>query len=338
MRAQICKPFDARYLNLELAKKEREAYEAYGKCGSIVNRAARLLGRDVSSISKAVRSVQDKGSSTLGHLTWDEYLEEIIDEKLNILIYDIETTYNLAAVWDFYGQNIGHNQIIQYGWMISFAAKWIGSEKIIYEECRTKTGNDKPLVKKLMALLDRADMVIAHNGRAYDTKSAKGRALKYGLKPPSPFKVADTMLIAKNEFKLPRNSLEYLAEHVGVTPKSQHKTFPGMEMWKECRKGNPKAWKEMREYNIQDVLTLEEVYYALRPWATQHPNLGIFLSDTRSVCPKCGSPELKNLRKPVSTNTQKYQGYECKNCGGIARGRHTITTKEKRKSLIVNAV
>lgn len=333
-----CRPFDARYLELGITDKQRRIYVAYGENGSIVNRTARALGIDAGQVSRTVRTVQEKGSEVLGHLEWDEYLEEIVDSPLKILIYDIETTYHTAAVFQFYGQNIGHEQIEQYGWMISFAAKWLGEDEIIYHEYRGNTGNDKKLTKKLMDLFDQADVVVAHNGRAFDTKTAKGRALKHGLKPPSPFKVADTMLIAKNEFKLHRNSLEYLAEHVGVTPKGKHKKFPGIELWKECRKGNEEAWEEMKAYNIQDVVTLEEVYYALRPWATQHPNLGIFLEENVSVCPKCASRELKPLRKPICTNTQQYKGYECKNCGGILRGSRTIATKEKRKSMVVNAV
>lgn len=321
-----------------MTDRQREVYKAYGANASVVNRAARALGIDPSAVSKTVRIIQEKGSNVLGHLEWDEYLQEIVDQPLKILIYDIETTYHLAAVFQFYGQNIGHSQVIDYGWMISFAAKWVGQDEVMYHEYRGNKGNDKALTKKLMALFDEADVVIAHNGRAFDTKTAKGRALKHGLKPPSPFKVADTMLIAKNEFKLPRNSLEYLADHLGVTPKGKHKNFPGIELWVECRKGNEEAWEEMREYNIQDVDTLEEVYYALRPWATQHPNLGIFLEQSRPVCPKCASPEVKMITKPICTNTQQYQGYECKNCGGMMRGRTTIASKEKRKSMIVHAV
>lgn len=333
-----CRPFDSRYLQLDLTDRQREVYEAYGKNGSIVNAAARALGADVGTVSKLVRAVQEKGESTLGNLEWDEYLQEIIDQPLKILVYDIETMPHVSYVWSFYNQNIGHNQVKQYGWMCSFAAKWVGEEEVIYHEYRGTTGNDKKITKELMALFDEADIVVAHNGRAFDTKTAKGRALKHGLKPPTPFKVADTMLIAKNEFKLPRNTLEYMAEHVGVTPKDKHEKFPGFELWRQCLEGNDEAWNEMREYNIQDVETLEEVYFALRPWATQHPNLGIFLETHRKVCPKCGSPELKGLPKVIKTNTQRYDGYRCGNCGGIARGRTTVATKEKRKAMLVHAV
>ena len=333
-----CRPFDSRYLQLDLTDNQREIYLAYGENGSIVNKAARAIGKEPGGVSRAIRDIQKKGEELLGHLEWDEYLEEVVDQPLRILVYDIETMPNLVYTWGFYNQNISHNQVKTYGWMCSFAAKWIGEDEIIYHEYRGNKGNDKSLVKKLIDLFDQADVVIAHNGRAFDTKTAKGRALKYGINPPSPFKVADTLLIAKNEFKLPRNTLEYIAEHVGVTPKDKHEKFPGFELWRQCLEGNEDAWKEMREYNIQDIETLEEVYYALRPWATQHPNLGIFLENTRKVCPKCASPELKAIRKVINTNTQSYSGYECKNCGGYCRGRRNITDKEKKKSLLVNAV
>ena len=44
-------------------------------------------------------------------------------------------------------------------------------------------------------------------------------------------------------------------------------------------KDDLKAWKKMVEYNKQDIVLLEKVYYALRPWDTYHPNMGVYLQE-----------------------------------------------------------
>lgn len=338
-RIQQCRPYNPA-LREVCTEYEREIYEAYRDNGSQVIQTARALGKDPSNLSKVIRRIQDKGKIKSVELEWDESVGEIVEKPLKVLIFDIETRPHQAYVWDFWKQNISHNQVKEYGHPITFAAKWLGSDEIVYEEARTKAnkpGNDKQLTKRLMELLDEADVVVAHNGRAFDVKKMKARALKHGITPPTPYKICDTFLIAKREFKLDRNTLEFIAEFLECTPKMKDRKYHGFDLWKECENGNPEAWEEMREYNIQDIGTLEEVYLKLRPWITTHPNLGIFFNSDVMMCPKCASTELQPVN-PVPTDTQIYRGYRCKNCGGLARGKTTIATPEKRKSVLRNAV
>ena len=117
------------------------------------------------------------------------------------------------------------------------------------------------------------------------------------------------------------NSLAFLADVLKVPPKGEHKKFPGFLLWKECLKGNEEAWEEMRVYNIQDIDTLEEVYLRLRPWSTDHPNLGVFHQGEDIRCPKCGGVHL-HKRGFAFTNVAKYQRYVCTSCGGWARSRY----------------
>lgn len=345
---QQCRPYDSRFLPFAETDYEREVYVTYGKCGSVVNETARKLNEirekdglrlvDVSSISQAVRRVQDRAEDRLGQLEWDEEYAEIQFKPFNILIYDIETSPTEAFVWRFWDESIGHSQVKKYGHIISFAAKWLGTEEIIYTENRGSS--DRQITKELIGLFDRADIVVAHNGKAFDCKTVTGRALTHGLMPPSPFKVVDTMLSAKRYFKMPRNSLECLADELGCSGKLKHHKFPGFDLWKECMAGNDEAWKEMEIYNRQDVKVLEEVYLRMRPWIADHPNMGILREEGRPICPKCGSGELKKPRRKhyTTTTTGKYSLKICLNCGGYCRGRTTELEKEKRKVLQVNAV
>jgi DNA polymerase elongation subunit (family B) len=341
---QQCRPFDSRFLVFAETEDQEEVYKAYGNAGSIVNEAARKLSEkrgknvDPSRVSVVVRQIQKRAQDHFSELEWDDEIEQIQVKPLRVFIYDIETAPTEAYVWRYWNENIGHAQVKSYGRVISFAGKWLGTDEIIYEENRGKS--DKAIIKKLIKLFDQADVVVAHNGKAFDCKTVTGRALTHNIPPPSPFKIVDTMLSAKRYFKMPRNSLECLADELGCSGKLKHKKFPGFDLWKECMAGNEEAWEEMRIYNEQDVIVLEEVYLRMRPWIADHPNMGILQEEGRPICPKCGSGELAKPKRKhyTTTNTGKYRLYVCRNCGGYARSRRTELEKEKGKSLTVHAV
>jgi predicted RNA-binding Zn-ribbon protein involved in translation (DUF1610 family) len=246
-----------------------------------------------------------------------------------ILFLDIEVAPKVALVWKFFKENISPKQVKEHGHIMSFCAKWLDDGVIHYEENRKE--NDKDIIQKLCYFIDQADIVIAHNGEEFDMKEIRARALVHGIKPPSPVKVIDTYKIAKREFRFPSNSLEYLSNVLNLTTKKGgHKKFPGFELWLECLRGNDAAWAEMKEYNIVDVLALEELYYRLRPWDTKHPNLTIYASETTEVsCPKCGSHDIQ-WRGYARTNSGVYHRYQCNNCGSWGRGRYSVAKKNEK--------
>ena len=252
-----------------------------------------------------------------------------------ILVLDIETTPNLAYVWRFFKENVGAKQVVEHTEIMSFAYKWLGEEEVFYWD--TEIASEKDILPYLMEALDAADIVIAHNGNKFDLPTIQGRALVAGLRPPSPYKTVDTLLVARYEFNFPANSLEYLSGVLGVDKKDSHKNFPGFELWAECLKGNPEAWKEMKVYNIQDVVTLEQVYLKMRPWMRRHPNVGVYDEHTNSVCPKCGGSHL-HWRGYARTNVGKYHRFVCLDCGGWGRTRTTVLDTIVKKNLVVNAV
>lgn len=252
-----------------------------------------------------------------------------------ILILDIETAPNIAYVWRFFKENVGAKQVLEHAEIISYAYKWLGEKQIHYYD--TQYASEATILEPLMEVLDAADIVVAHNGNKFDLPTIQGRALVAGLRPPSPYKTVDTLLVARYEFNFPANSLEYLSVILGVDKKGGHKEFPGFELWAECLKGNPLAWEEMKIYNIQDVDTLEQIYLKMRPWMKRHPNLGVFDDKDHAVCPKCSSSNI-HYRGYAHTNVGRYHRFQCNDCGGWGRTRTTIYPKELSKNLTVNAV
>lgn len=243
-----------------------------------------------------------------------------------ILIGDIETSPNMAYVWRFWKENISPKQVLEHSHIMSYAAKWLHSKEIIYED--NQTDNDYKIVSSLCNLLDEADIFVAHFGSKFDLPKIKARALVHGIKPPSPVKIIDTKVVASKEFNFPSNSLEYLSEVLGCSVKKKsHAKFPGFVLWTECLKGNQEAWKEMKEYNIDDVLSLEEIYLKMRPWISNHPNVALFEESDVPKCPKCGSTHM-HKRGKAFLQTGLYSRYQCQSCGGWSRTRY----KENKKN------
>jgi hypothetical protein len=233
-----------------------------------------------------------------------------------ILVLDIETAPLLANVWALWKQNVGLNQIVNDGYIMSFAAKWLGDppDKIIYMDLRNAKDkeNDKALVEKLKSLLEDADMTLTHNGIDFDHPWINARIAMHGMKKPSSFRMIDTCRIARKRFRLPSYKLEYLTDKFNKKfKKLKHEKFPGFDLWKECQFGNREAWAEMEKYNKHDVLSLEELYVGtLRPW-DEETNYFVYQDDIRC---RCGSEEWK--KNGIHFNqTRRYQRYKCLECG-----------------------
>lgn len=247
-------------------------------------------------------------------------------ETAKILILDIETAPNIAYVWGAWKQNIGQNQWKEKSHIMSFVAKWLDEDAIYYEENRG--GNDKTIVGKLFKMLDEADIVVAHNGDKFDLPVILGRGLVHGLTPPSPYHTIDTCRIARRRFRFANNTLVNLAEELGLAhQKGEHKKFPGFQLWLECLRNNDEAWAEMKEYNIIDVLTLQDLYLAMRPYIDNHPNVVHSTEDGMLHCPKCGSTNIQFRGYYYTKMGLCYRRFVCKDCGGWGRMRYSEKDK-----------
>ena len=252
---------------------------------------------------------------------------------LRRLFLDIETAPNIAYVWQAWKQNIAPKMFIENSNIMCYAAKWYGHDHIYSNN--TYAMSELEMLRNLSSLISMADIVITHNGKAFDIPIIRNRCVYYGLPPFSPIKHVDTLLVAKRLFRFELNKLEYIAKYLGVALKSEHKAFPGFDLWKECLNDNPKAWEEMVAYNKQDVITLEGVYEKLLPWMDDHPNI-LLDANGPAACPKCGGSVQR--RGTYFTSVSRYQRYRCNSCGGWSRSRYSEIKKEEGIKILANAV
>ncbi len=251
---------------------------------------------------------------------------------MDILELDIETAPNSVFTWGLFNQNIGINQIIKPGYTLCWAACWNNNNKILYKSIH-EHGHDI-MVKTIWELLDQADAVIHYNGAHFDIPILNKDFVQMGLGPPTPYHQIDLLQVVRRRFNLTSNKLDFVASHfLGCGNKLQHK---GFELWDECMQGVDKSWKMMKRYNIQDVKLLRQVYDKLLPWIQDHPNQSLYTEDEVEMCTNCGSQDI--VKKGWEhLKTQSYQRYKCNSCGTPLRGRSTILSIDKRKTILTSS-
>jgi len=180
---------------------------------------------------------------------------------MKTLFLDIETTPMQVYAWGLWDQNISIDQIIKSTEMLCFGARWLGEKKVIFKSVH-HDGKEE-MLKELHKLMDEADVLVGWNSAAFDHKHINREFLEAGMAPPSPVKDLDLMSITKANFLFPSNKLDYVAQKLEVGAKVKHS---GFKLWLDCMAGDKKAWKMMKEYQIQDVNLLLDLYDILLPW------------------------------------------------------------------------
>lgn len=235
-----------------------------------------------------------------------------------ILIYDIETMYNIVANWRLFDEYTPHTNILKERYILSACWKWLGEKKIhsvsVLDDPKRfakDPADDKYVVGVLHRILSEADVVVAHNGDHFDNKFVNTRVLYHKMKPVAPYTSIDTYKVAKAKFMFNSNKLDYLGKFLGFGGKTETETG----LWLKVLGGDKKAIKDMIAYNKRDVELLENVFNALRPYMPNHVNRELFGG---VGCPRCGSKHIQS-RGTHKAITKIYQRYQCQGCGGWFR-------------------
>lgn len=249
-----------------------------------------------------------------------------------ILVLDIETAPNVVHSWGLFKQNIALNQVVTPGYVLCFAAKFLGEKQVHYARVSHDPKTGQVTKKSRMAmlnmareLLDEADIVVTYNGRSFDIPRINAELIENGYEPPSPFKQVDLYLALKKVSSFTSHKLAFISQKLGIGAKVGHE---GHSLWVRVMKDEPAAWKKMREYNIHDVHLTEKLYNEVRPWLPSHPNLALYANVEAPVCPTCGGARLQK-RGFAYTTVGVYQRYQC-GCGAWSRGKMRMATTSTR--------
>jgi len=265
------------------------------------------------------------------------------DHRLpKILIFDIETAPTLAWTWRRWNENISHDQVIRDGYVITWAAKWLGEDAIMSDSLFNNQRHywkspedDKNIMSTLWKLMDEADILVAHNGDKFDIPLVNARFLKHGFDQPSPYKAIDTLKIARKQFRFESNQLKSIGRYLGEGEKLE---TGGFGLWRDCMNGVPEAWEKMLAYNCEDTCLLERIYMRLRPWHKGHPNVSLYGDNGKMRCVCCGSEDLLITDKHCYTSVSQFSVWKCRECRKFNRARVNTKSKEQRENVLTNAL
>lgn len=157
------------------------------------------------------------------------------------------------------------------GWGVTLVASFLihggpeGPKQITLKHRDSKSwkagrrSDDQEIAEEVFRILGGCHIAYAHNGDRFDFKWLRTVALKYNLQMPR-LKLVDPCMIAWRKYLLGRNSLEAVADFLGLEEKGRGKLHISPNVWREAlMDDSPEAWEELVERCVSDVDLLNEI-------------------------------------------------------------------------------
>ena len=243
-----------------------------------------------------------------------------------ILIIDIETRPALVYTWGMFNQSFGPSQVVDWGGVLCFAAKWHDQpETVFYPEWKGK----ERMIRAAHRLLTEADAVVGWNSQRFDTRWLQAEFMRAGMARPSAYVNVDLMRSQKRDAFMLSNKLESRRLWLGKEGKL---STGGFDLWKGVMAGDREARKLMEQYNRADVEITAEEFEEMRlgGWVRNLPNHAI---DGGHVCPSCGGERLQ-ARGWAHTKTRRYKRYQCRDCHSWSQATHCEPGTAKIKAVV----
>jgi DNA polymerase elongation subunit (family B) len=221
------------------------------------------------------------------------------------LFYDIETSFCQGHFWrPGYNQNILPHQITDYAKIISIHWKWEGENKVKNLNWGLNDQCDKKMLKAFIKEMNKADEIITHNGKRFDTPWIRTRCLFHGIPMRPQYKEIDTYKLCKKYLNLPSNSLKEVCKYYALPAK---KDAGGIQTWIDViYKKDKKAMKHMLYYGDGDIISLEAVFKKLNPYVAASTQYAVLSGYDKFCCPECGSMSTHNKRYTTTAGTVQH--------------------------------
>lgn len=233
------------------------------------------------------------------------------ERKPKILFYDLEVS---RAIVEGYGNKWDFKvvKLIRPQELMCYSYQWLDEKKPTWVSMHDFSSKTK-FIESLRDLQHEADIVVAHNAKKFDNKMANRYFIKNNIDPPSPYFVIDTLQVARSKFKFEGNSLNDLCDYLDLGRKEKI-TYADLEDDFMTSKPSRQTLRQMKKYNDIDVELLIKLYFKLRPYISNHPNMARLMNRS-DVCPHCGADEDSLHRhKYRPTKLGLYLQYKCKVC------------------------
>lgn len=221
------------------------------------------------------------------------------------LFYDIETSFCEGHFWrPGYNQTIHPHQITDYAKIISIHWKWEGEKKVHNLDWGLDKQCDKTMLKTFIKEMDKADEIVTHNGKRFDTPWLRTRCLLHGISMKHTYNEIDTYKLCKKYLNLPSNSLKEVCKYYDLEAK---KDPGGIQTWIDViYKKDKKALKHLLHYGDGDIISLEAVFNKINPYIPANLQYAVLRGDEKFHCPECGHLGKWNQTYTTKAGTTSY--------------------------------
>ena len=233
------------------------------------------------------------------------------------LFIDIEVAPALAYIWDLKTRYVPISQLAKDGYILCFAYRWADEDEVGFWSIWDQ-GHDA-MIQAAHDLLSEADQVVTYNGNNYDIPRLNSEFLIGELGPPQPYYHTDLYLGVK-KFRVMSKSMNHMLKLLELDTKLEHK---GFDLWTGVMSGNKEDQLIMEEYNVQDVIVMQDLYEKLYPWLDNVPNESLWMEPGAEPKCRCGSTDLR-FKGYKRTKVLTYKQYHCNSCGSWMRERYTV--------------
>lgn len=251
-----------------------------------------LLGRGfITTIAECKEAVREINTER------KEGVVEKVTKGAKVLVYDIETSYNIVKAWRIgWEVKIMHGDILHERKIICISYKWLGEDQV-YNLTWDANQDDKFMLEQFIDVMNEADVLVAHNGDRFDLKWIKTRAFVHELPMLIDYPQFDTLKVAKKKFMFNSNALDYISKLIGDLGKIK----TNMKLWDDIiLRKCPEAMKDMIAYCNMDVIQLEKVYNRIVSWEKPKTHVGVLQGKTRQTSPISGGVNIELVKSTVT--------------------------------------
>ena len=234
--------------------------------------------------------------------------------------------WDLNEIKAWAGKRIHADDVSEWPRTICAAWKWYDQPDTVFA-AEWEVGGYDGFMRAVWEVFDQADLIIGHNADRFDARHLMGGWAEMGLPAPSPYKVVDTLKIARGTFAYESNTLDALNKRLGIDAKTDKYD---VKIARAAVNGDREAQDRIEGYNRGDIVASEALFDRLRPYAKGIPHLGMW-TDDELACPSCGST-MTATGKTVHANVQRYEHLTCPNCGSHARGTTALKSPTRTRS------
>lgn len=243
-----------------------------------------------------------------------------------VLLWDIERFPGVYYGWSRFDPPFNQKEVST---MSLICYKWLGEDEVHTiafnkKQHAANPRNEKILIKKMLKVMNKADVLVGYNGDKFDWKKFNSGVIKYGLKPAKKPKLVDPLKMIKREASFDSHRLGDMCAELGVHMKAETEKglfIKSMHSWK--------SYEALADYCRHDVLALEDLFKKILPYSTPIINAA-GLNNMLKACASCGSEDLTKFGTYILNNGSETQRYRCKGCGSTktrdsANGKKTLT-------------